>query len=265
MLLLNHSVVYFDSHMRAHSQHAQPPILWHQIWINLPPDIVPNSCHLFLTGKKFSKIALFKKKIFILNSWLTVLPLCTFSSLCFSPLDFMNVYYQIRSSQLDRSIKGLKEHFCKNSTFSGILYSPAVQTKRKDTPTKKAPKRPGELPPLLLLLLLLQPVMVWRNRKRDAHRTVAPHPVGHDSLPTSSAAPTNPFSSSPLIIPILPWQSTSQVNRMWGVPHECCCRMTGRIVAFLQEARVCCSSAWIWASSFTVDRKWHAGACLFLK
>lgn len=168
----------------------------------------------------------------------------------------MNVYYQIRSSQLDRSIKGLKEHFCKNSTFSGILYSPAVQTKRKDTPTKKAPKRPGELPPLLLLLL--QPVMVWRNRKRDAHRTVAPHPVGHDSLPTASAVPTNPFSISSLIIPILPWQSTSQVNRMLGVLRDCCCRLTRRIVAFLQEARVCRSSVWIWASSFTADRKSHA-------
>ncbi|KAM4715880.1 exocyst complex component 7 isoform 6-T6 [Anableps anableps] len=58
--------------------------------------------------------------------------------------DFMNVYFQIRSSQLDRSIKGLKEHFRKNSASSGILYSPAVQTKRKDTPTKKAPKRPGK-------------------------------------------------------------------------------------------------------------------------
>ncbi|XP_061564939.1 exocyst complex component 7 isoform X5 [Cololabis saira] len=58
--------------------------------------------------------------------------------------DFMNVYYQIRSNQLDRSIKGLKEHFRKNSASSGILYSPAVQTKRKDTPTKKAPKRPGK-------------------------------------------------------------------------------------------------------------------------
>ncbi|XP_028818432.1 exocyst complex component 7 isoform X3 [Denticeps clupeoides] len=57
--------------------------------------------------------------------------------------DFMNVYYQIRSSQLDRSIKGLKEHFRKNSANSGILYSPAVQSKRKDTPTKKVPKRPG--------------------------------------------------------------------------------------------------------------------------
>ncbi|XP_067100825.1 exocyst complex component 7 isoform X3 [Osmerus mordax] len=57
--------------------------------------------------------------------------------------DFMNVYFQIRSSQLDRSIKGLKEHFRKNSASSGILYSPAVQTKRKDTPTKKAPKRPA--------------------------------------------------------------------------------------------------------------------------
>uniref|UniRef100_A0A1A7YEJ7 Exocyst complex component 7 n=1 Tax=Iconisemion striatum TaxID=60296 RepID=A0A1A7YEJ7_9TELE len=59
--------------------------------------------------------------------------------------DFMNVYYQIRSSQLDRSIKGLKEHLRKNSASSGILYSPAVQTKRKDTPTKKVPKRPGTI------------------------------------------------------------------------------------------------------------------------
>uniref|UniRef100_A0A8C9R5L4 Exocyst complex component 7 n=1 Tax=Scleropages formosus TaxID=113540 RepID=A0A8C9R5L4_SCLFO len=56
--------------------------------------------------------------------------------------DFMNVYYQIRSSQLDRSIKGLKEHFRKSSSSSGVLYSPAVQNKRKDTPTKKPPKRP---------------------------------------------------------------------------------------------------------------------------
>uniref|UniRef100_A0A8C6Q7L6 Exocyst complex component 7 n=1 Tax=Nothobranchius furzeri TaxID=105023 RepID=A0A8C6Q7L6_NOTFU len=61
--------------------------------------------------------------------------------------DFMNVYYQIRSSQLDRSIKGLKDHFRKNSASSGILYSPAVQTKRKDTPTKKIPKRPGVCAP----------------------------------------------------------------------------------------------------------------------
>ncbi|XP_053727646.1 exocyst complex component 7 isoform X3 [Synchiropus splendidus] len=60
--------------------------------------------------------------------------------------DFMNVYFQIRSNQLDRSIKGLKDHFRKNSTSSGILYSPAVQTKRKDTPTKKAPKRPVYIP-----------------------------------------------------------------------------------------------------------------------
>ncbi|XP_055085651.1 exocyst complex component 7 isoform X2 [Periophthalmus magnuspinnatus] len=59
--------------------------------------------------------------------------------------DFMNVYYQIRSSQLDRSIKGLKDHFRKNSASSGALYSPAVQTKRKDTPTKKLPKRPGTI------------------------------------------------------------------------------------------------------------------------
>ncbi|XP_062858800.1 exocyst complex component 7 isoform X6 [Trichomycterus rosablanca] len=58
--------------------------------------------------------------------------------------DFMNVYFQIRSNQLDRSIKGLKEHFRKNSASSALLYSPAVQTKRKDTPTKKVPKRPGK-------------------------------------------------------------------------------------------------------------------------
>ncbi|XP_061665518.1 exocyst complex component 7 isoform X8 [Syngnathoides biaculeatus] len=58
--------------------------------------------------------------------------------------DFMTVYFQIRSSQLDRSIKGLKEHFRKNSASSGALYSPAVQAKRKDTPTKKLPKRPGK-------------------------------------------------------------------------------------------------------------------------
>ncbi|XP_061160312.1 exocyst complex component 7 isoform X2 [Syngnathus typhle] len=57
--------------------------------------------------------------------------------------DFMTVYFQIRSSQLDRSIKGLKEHLRKNSASSAVLYSPAVQAKRKDTPTKKIPKRPG--------------------------------------------------------------------------------------------------------------------------
>ncbi|XP_051522873.1 exocyst complex component 7 isoform X11 [Myxocyprinus asiaticus] len=57
--------------------------------------------------------------------------------------DFMNVYFQVRSSQLDRSIKGLKEHFRKNSATSAI-HSPAVQAKRKETPTKKTPKRPGK-------------------------------------------------------------------------------------------------------------------------
>ncbi|XP_041073012.1 exocyst complex component 7 isoform X5 [Carcharodon carcharias] len=61
-------------------------------------------------------------------------------------LDFMNVYYQIRSNQLDRSIKGLKEHFRKNSSSSGVLYSPAIQNKRKDTPSKKAIKRPVYIP-----------------------------------------------------------------------------------------------------------------------
>ncbi|XP_019499975.1 PREDICTED: exocyst complex component 7 isoform X5 [Hipposideros armiger] len=57
--------------------------------------------------------------------------------------DFMNVYYQIRSSQLDRSLKGLKEHFRKSSSSSGVPYSPAIPNKRKDTPTKKPIKRPG--------------------------------------------------------------------------------------------------------------------------
>ncbi|XP_075850885.1 exocyst complex component 7 isoform X2 [Microcebus murinus] len=59
--------------------------------------------------------------------------------------DFMNVYYQIRSSQLDRSIKGLKEHFRKSSSSSGVPYSPAIPNKRKDTPTKKPPRRPGTI------------------------------------------------------------------------------------------------------------------------
>ncbi|XP_078081975.1 exocyst complex component 7 isoform X13 [Mustelus asterias] len=58
--------------------------------------------------------------------------------------DFMNVYYQIRSNQLDRSIKGLKEHFRKNSSSSGVLYSPAIQNKKNNTPSKKAIKRPGQ-------------------------------------------------------------------------------------------------------------------------
>ncbi|XP_040185970.1 exocyst complex component 7-like isoform X6 [Rana temporaria] len=59
--------------------------------------------------------------------------------------DFMNVYYQIRSSQLDRSIKGLKEHFRKNSATPGVPYSPIVPNKKKDTPTKKPAKRPGTI------------------------------------------------------------------------------------------------------------------------
>ncbi|XP_073462250.1 exocyst complex component 7 isoform X5 [Aquarana catesbeiana] len=60
--------------------------------------------------------------------------------------DFMNVYYQIRSSQLDRSIKGLKEHFRKNSATPGVPYSPIVPNKKKDTPTKKPAKRPVFIP-----------------------------------------------------------------------------------------------------------------------
>lgn len=56
----------------------------------------------------------------------------------------MTVYFQIRSVQLDRSVKGLKDHFRKNSSSTGVPYSPAIQNKRKDTPTKKPIKRPGE-------------------------------------------------------------------------------------------------------------------------
>ncbi|XP_015735080.1 exocyst complex component 7 isoform X6 [Excalfactoria chinensis] len=59
--------------------------------------------------------------------------------------DFMTVYFQIRSVQLDRSIKGLKDHFRKNSSSTGVPYSPAIQNKRKDTPTKKPIKRPGTI------------------------------------------------------------------------------------------------------------------------
>ncbi|XP_049626513.1 exocyst complex component 7 isoform X2 [Suncus etruscus] len=59
--------------------------------------------------------------------------------------DFMNVYYQIRSSQLDRSLRGLKEHFRKNSSLAGVPYSPATSNKRKDTPTKKPVRRPGTI------------------------------------------------------------------------------------------------------------------------
>ncbi|NXH15978.1 EXOC7 protein, partial [Bucco capensis] len=59
--------------------------------------------------------------------------------------DFMTVFFQIRSVQLDRSIKGLKDHFRKNSSSTGVPYSPAIQNKRKDTPTKKPIKRPGTI------------------------------------------------------------------------------------------------------------------------
>ncbi|KAJ8332056.1 hypothetical protein SKAU_G00429650 [Synaphobranchus kaupii] len=63
--------------------------------------------------------------------------------------DFMNVYFQVRSSQLDGSLKGLKEHFRKISAPSVVFCSssPAVQAKRKDTPTKKPPRRPVDPAP----------------------------------------------------------------------------------------------------------------------
>lgn len=73
-----------------------------------------------------------------------VFPVCSLPCFYFVSLDFMTVYFQIRSVQLDRSIKGLKDHFRKNSSSTGVPYSPAIQNKRKDTPTKKPIKRPGE-------------------------------------------------------------------------------------------------------------------------
>uniref|UniRef100_A0A8C1IKN3 Exocyst complex component 7 n=1 Tax=Cyprinus carpio TaxID=7962 RepID=A0A8C1IKN3_CYPCA len=73
--------------------------------------------------------------------------------------DFMNVYFQVRSSQLDRSIKGLKEHFRKNSATSA-LHSPAVQTKRKETPTKKPPKRPVYIPGKVSAVFVTRPSLV---------------------------------------------------------------------------------------------------------
>ncbi|XP_016326439.1 exocyst complex component 7-like [Sinocyclocheilus anshuiensis] len=73
--------------------------------------------------------------------------------------DFMNVYFQVRSSQLDRSIKGLKEHFRKNSATSAI-HSPAIQTKRKETPTKKPPKRPVCIPGKVTAVFVTCPSLV---------------------------------------------------------------------------------------------------------
>ncbi|XP_064181060.1 exocyst complex component 7-like isoform X2 [Anguilla rostrata] len=56
--------------------------------------------------------------------------------------DYMNVYFQVRSSQLDSSLKGLREHFRRNSFCSP---SPAMQARRKDTPTKRPLRRPGAI------------------------------------------------------------------------------------------------------------------------
>lgn len=166
------------------------------------------------------------------------------------PPDFMNVYYQIRSSQLDRSVKGLKEHFCKNSASSGVLYSPAVQAKRKDTPTKKAPKRPGE----------------WAPRRggvggSSQDRGTTPSP-GEILLPTRPATRTNPSSSVSLIIPNPPM--TVHIPGKQEVRSLCdrCYSVNGCNVAFLQEAKVCCGSIFR-TSGFTVDRKSRAALRLY--
>ncbi|KAK2116097.1 hypothetical protein P7K49_006723 [Saguinus oedipus] len=56
-----------------------------------------------------------------------------------------SVLQDICSSQLDHSIKALEKYFWKNSSFSGIPYSPSIPNKRKNTPTKKPVKWPGTI------------------------------------------------------------------------------------------------------------------------
>lgn len=53
--------------------------------------------------------------------------------------DPMSFYAQVRSTQLDRSMKGFKAHFRKGSVSSGsyMYLSPAMQSKHMDSPTKK--------------------------------------------------------------------------------------------------------------------------------
>ncbi|KAL0594442.1 Exocyst complex component 7 [Plecturocebus cupreus] len=46
---------------------------------------------------------------------------------------------------MDHSIKGLEKYFWKDSSFSGIPYSPSIPNKRKNTPTKKPVKWPGTI------------------------------------------------------------------------------------------------------------------------
>nr|XP_006812105.1 PREDICTED: exocyst complex component 7-like [Saccoglossus kowalevskii] len=62
-------------------------------------------------------------------------------------LDFINVYHQVRSSILLKSIEGLKDHLHKKSSGSqGTPYSPApgsgkLKLTAKDTPKRSALKR----------------------------------------------------------------------------------------------------------------------------
>ncbi|XP_061087585.1 exocyst complex component 7-like isoform X2 [Conger conger] len=56
--------------------------------------------------------------------------------------DFLSVYFQVRSVQLAGSLKGLRD-FRRNSPPTACP-SPALQARRKDTPTKRPPRRPGK-------------------------------------------------------------------------------------------------------------------------
>ncbi|XP_054985906.1 exocyst complex component 7 isoform X5 [Sorex araneus] len=110
--------------------------------------------------------------------------------------DFMNVYYQIRSSQLDRSLRGLKEHFRKSSSSAGVPYSPATSNKRKDTPTKKPVRRPGTI--RKAQNLLKQYSQHGLDGKKGGSNLIPLEAVSH-------TAPCPPHSPPPGEPGFLPW------------------------------------------------------------
>ncbi|KAM5274156.1 exocyst complex component 7 isoform 1-T1 [Ctenodactylus gundi] len=123
--------------------------------------------------------------------------------------DFMNVYYQIRSSQLDRSIRGLKEHFRKSSSSSGVPYSPAIPNKRKDTPTKKPVKRPGTIRKAQNLL------------KQYSQHGLDGKKGGSNLIPLEGNHPVSPCP--PLHCPPGPWMNAAYVcaaNVLLGHEHD---------------------------------------------
>ncbi|KAJ8263781.1 hypothetical protein GJAV_G00141220 [Gymnothorax javanicus] len=62
--------------------------------------------------------------------------------------DYLNVYFQVRSAQLDGSMRGLRDHLCRNNAppTTYCSPSPALQARRKDMPGKKLPRRPVYFP-----------------------------------------------------------------------------------------------------------------------